>query len=353
MIRSFQGFRFIFALMIFFHHIIIPSIDSLGLYPVVFFYILSGFVLSAGYGKKIDNGDLNYAFFIKKRVQRIYPIHLVTLAIAVLILLATHIYAGTEINGFLKVMIPIVPNILLIHSWIPVRAFYFSGNVVSWFLANTLFFYIVFPYLYKLVKRLKWFLPILFFLYTAIVSIIPDDYLHALVYINPMSRIFDFILGISLFELYNGINNKQNKEVDKSFLMTLIEIIILCVSIYTLMIQTKVPSWISISILFWIPATLIILVFPFTERRGGQISVLLGSKMMIWLGTISFSFFMFHQLLIRVYFLADSHLPLNISTFTASLVLIPLTILISYIYQYKLEPIILKIVKRDEKKKRV
>lgn len=89
MIRSLQSWRFIFALMIFLHHF---PVDGKGLFEaggscgVSFFLILSGFVMSAGYGEKVLQNDFNYGNYFKKRLTRVYPLHLLCLCVAALLL---------------------------------------------------------------------------------------------------------------------------------------------------------------------------------------------------------------------------------------------------------------------------
>ena len=59
MIKNLQSLRFIFILLVFMSHITWASIsfDFGGECGVSFFFILSGFVLSVGYGTRIENGE--------------------------------------------------------------------------------------------------------------------------------------------------------------------------------------------------------------------------------------------------------------------------------------------------------
>ena len=72
-----------------------------GNWPVDFFFVLSGFVISYGYGDKINSKNSFYNFVIK-RFRRLYPLHIVTLLAFVLIELARYFvevkYPGTIIR---------------------------------------------------------------------------------------------------------------------------------------------------------------------------------------------------------------------------------------------------------------
>jgi peptidoglycan/LPS O-acetylase OafA/YrhL len=107
---------------------------------VSFFFMLSGFVLmwSARPGDRVLG-------FWRRRVARIYPVHLVTAAIALLMGFAlAHQPKPTLHQG--------LANVLLAHSWW--RPWWQTLDPVSWSLACEAFFYAVFPLLALLVRRL-------------------------------------------------------------------------------------------------------------------------------------------------------------------------------------------------------
>lgn len=134
MISSLQSLRFIFAIMIFLHHY---TINGEGVFfqrgpcGVSFFMILSGFVMAAGYSKKITESTFSYKAFILKRLIRLYPLHILCLVGFICI----HI-SHLNLMGYIK----LIPNILLLQSWIPKQSIYFSGNAVAWCLSDMIFF---------------------------------------------------------------------------------------------------------------------------------------------------------------------------------------------------------------------
>jgi peptidoglycan/LPS O-acetylase OafA/YrhL len=107
---------------------------------VSFFFILSGIVLmwSARPGDRVLG-------FWRRRVARIYPVHLVTAAIALLMgFTLAHQPKPTLHQG--------LANVLLAHSWW--RPWWQTLDPVSWSLACEAFFYAVFPLLAFLLRRL-------------------------------------------------------------------------------------------------------------------------------------------------------------------------------------------------------
>ena len=115
MIQSLQSLRFIIILLIFLHHF---GVNGKGLFEaggpagVTFFFILSGFVMSLGYSNKIESENFDYREFILKRIAKIYPLHLLCLFIWIIL---------SYKSLFSLHNLALVPNTLLLQSWIPIR----------------------------------------------------------------------------------------------------------------------------------------------------------------------------------------------------------------------------------------
>ena len=161
---------------------------------VVFFLMLSGFVMTYGYGARVLEEGFNRQRYLKRRVARVWPLHLVCL-LAALTLLPVTLNADTVAALGL--------NIVLLQSWVPLRDFFFSGNSVSWCLCDLMFFYILFPWLRRLFHRLKGRLIAVLTaaaaaLYVAVAVIVPADFRLGVVYVNPLMRLPDFLIGMGL-----------------------------------------------------------------------------------------------------------------------------------------------------------
>jgi peptidoglycan/LPS O-acetylase OafA/YrhL len=110
---------------------------------VSFFFILSGFVL-AWTARPNDPAPS----FWRRRIARIYPLHLAT--IAVILLLAWTVLPSARPNPF-----TFFANLFLVQSWSGDQNIYQSMNTVSWSLACEAFFYALFPLLWWGLRRLQ------------------------------------------------------------------------------------------------------------------------------------------------------------------------------------------------------
>lgn len=102
--RTLQGVRFLFVLLIYISHCTSPNIttqfDFGGELGVSFFFILSGFVLSWGYGPRISRGEFSTRQFFERRFWRIYPLHLLLYTIVLsLDWRIGHFYDWTQKNN--------------------------------------------------------------------------------------------------------------------------------------------------------------------------------------------------------------------------------------------------------------
>ena len=82
MIKELTSLRFILILVIFFHHAL-PNYPGGGDMGVACFFVLSGFCYALGYGRKVKAADFDYRGFIKSRLAKFYPLHWITLLIAI------------------------------------------------------------------------------------------------------------------------------------------------------------------------------------------------------------------------------------------------------------------------------
>jgi len=302
MLKPLTSLRFIFALMVFLTHLsglffkyneefldhsfakyIRMKEGHLG---VSFFFILSGFILAYNYKGKFIRKTITYRNFMLARIFRIYPLHILTLVIALVI----------KNNHFDTILhwIKLLVNFMLLQSFVPVRDFFFSFNNLSWSISDEMFFYALFPILILLVLKLKKYALLLILIPPIVIAFFPSlKETHWTYYINPLFRVFDFLIGILLFELF-----EKTKHQKISFNRgTLIEITSIVIFILFYAFYKDVEKSFRWSVYYWIPMSLIIYVFSFQK---GFLSKILSNKMLIWLGEISFCFYMIHQLVINI-----------------------------------------------------
>lgn len=271
MIASLQSWRFIFALMIFLHHF---PVNGKGLFEaggscgVSFFLILSGFVMAAGYGEKIFSPSFSFGSYMKRRWARIYPLHFLCLLAAVLLSVKSMTWQH---------LLMLVPNALLLQSWIPIKEVYFSGNAVSWCLSDLFFFYAMFPLLGRFLfrKELRHSIlavGLLCILYFVLFLFIPEEKAHALLYIFPAFRLLDFILGMLLYAIYvhlkeQGIGERLCRcSFGMKSVAELSSVLLLGGCIYA---YPFIPEKFIYAAYYWLPMGILILLFSLINISGG------------------------------------------------------------------------------------
>ena len=302
MIKELTSLRFILILVIFFHHAL-PNYPGGGDMGVACFFVLSGFCYALGYGRKVKAADFDYRGFIKSRLAKFYPLHWITLLAAIPISL----YAGLGWkNGVVLGL-----NGLLLQSWIPLSAVYYSFNGVSWFLSDMVFLVAVFPFLSRALDRRtgRWMLLLpASALYCILCIWTPADLRNSVLYINPVVRLCDFTVGILAGMWY--LRLKENVSVTESVQRhkTLLRIVSVASFLGLLSMSVFIPEqYTLIAFIFW-PIAVVMLVCVSLNPGG-----LLSTPLLQRLGQISFPFYMVHQLVIRYISILSDKADLNLS----------------------------------------
>lgn len=302
MIKELTSLRFILILVIFFHHAL-PNYPGGGDMGVACFFVLSGFCYALGYGRKVKAADFDYRGFIKSRLAKFYPLHWITLLIAIPISL--HLGLRWKNGAVLGI------NALLMQSWFPLSSVYYSFNGVSWFLSDMLFLVAVFPFLSRVLDRGtgRWMLLLpASAVYCILCIITPADLRNAVLYINPLVRLCDFTVGILAGMWY--LRLKENVSVTESVQRhkMLFRIVSVASFLGLLSMSVFIPEQYTLmAFMFW-PAAVLMLIFIALNPGG-----LLSTPLLQRLGQISFPFYMIHQLVIRYISLLSYKADLNLS----------------------------------------
>jgi peptidoglycan/LPS O-acetylase OafA/YrhL len=309
MIKPLTSLRFLFAFCVFLSHYTIEGspIFYEGYIGVEFFFILSGFIISYKYTQKIKDKTISIKQFLAARIARIYPLHGITCLLVVLFILLRNTFRIEAPFPWPQLLF----NILLVQSFFPDEAYYFSFNSVSWSISDELFFYAMFPALIYCLKEIQRRIRILICIllltgYFVVISIIPEDYIHAVFYINPCLRIIDFMIGVGIFYLWGKMQTNKTKHgiyafLQKKSIATIIEITILFFLALMISMSANIPQRFRYASYYWIPIALTILYFAWTSSgEGGLITKLLSWKPLVVAGEISFGFYMLHQKAIEI-----------------------------------------------------
>ena len=325
-LNSLTGLRFVAALAVFVSHVLgvfpLPGagdltasiIAPLGLGGVGFFYVLSGFILTYVYSQRTE--PLSLLGFYGKRIARIWPLHLVTTAI-VLFGVVTIRYQLDRPNGVAQLL----SNIFLLQSWWPDYQWVFSINGPSWSLSNEAFFYLMFPWLLAggAVAFYRKFLGMGLVGVVLLIglSMIPETLLSeravgCLVRANPLLRLFDFMVGMAGGFIFIEFRKRtagalgQARQRQHKFLSTVFHVVTLAsCAIYYAIMNACVGDWDALIAgsygvgIDWLcfsgAAPLFVLVIFAFAQYASRLSELFASSWLVYLGEISFAFYLIHQ----------------------------------------------------------
>ncbi len=309
-LTSLTGTRFLAVMTVFLYHAILyggffssaPAqgllgtvIASGGFASVVFFFVLSGFVLSWS----VRETDTIRGFW-RRRVAKIFPNHLVTTAAAFIL---GAVVVGTSVD-FSSVI-----NFALLHSWVPDLAIAFRGNLISWSLSCELLFYLAFPFLFMLVRRVPehrlwllagglvagvWLMPLL-------ASVIPPTsalasaavtpgldltmWQHWFVSVFPPVRMIEFVLGMVLAQIVR---------TGRTLPLSIGGATAIAIAMYALTPLFPGPYRIAATMVAPIGLILFTLATADVAARPSWFS----SRVMIFLGEITFAFYLLHWLVL-------------------------------------------------------
>lgn len=299
MIRSVQSLRFVFIMLVVMSHILKKPFDFGGECGVSFFFVLSGFILSYAYGERILEGQFRLGAFLKRQLAKIYPLHLLTFFIMIVLdIRLGQFYHWTKL----------LANMLLLQSWVPADSFYFVANGSSWFLSDLMFFYLIFPFLYKLITRARLLClaicaATVLTLYVLLATSIPQDMVNPLLYISPVTRSIEFALGILLHRYYKSRRGQResgwlcNCSITAATIVELAMVALVAGSFFVY--ECSSPGFRCAS-MFWLITPLVIYTFVIADKGRGLITQLLHHPAMMWLGSISLEIYLTHYVTMRI-----------------------------------------------------
>jgi peptidoglycan/LPS O-acetylase OafA/YrhL len=317
---SLTGLRFFAALLVFFTHIVMPInlvnpagpvnpfadqelaedlnhwLERGGFIGVSFFFVLSGFVLA--WSRRPQ--DTVTAFW-RRRLLKIFPNHVVVWALTMALFAAEF----TPVRAWL-------PNLFLVHSFIPDMEIFTSVNSPAWSLCCELLFYLLFPFLIRPLARIPerwlWAAAGAAVAGTAAVALISDFVIPSgsdqalgaeveigmnqlwFAYIFPPSRLFEFVLGVVLARLVlAGRWPRLNVPL----------VAAAAVAGYVVATEGSAPYCYALATI--VPVAAIIGCAASADLRGER--NLLNRPLTIWLGKVSFAFYVIQSL--ALFYLRD------------------------------------------------
>lgn len=289
-IKALDGLRGVAILEIVCYHLGVSGFTGMLTRQVItFFFIISGYMMALRYGNTSGRGCPGVKEILTRRLAHFLPLYWLTLVPIVLF----------SDFGF-RWDLPF--HILLLQSWIPDSYYGFSYNGVAWFMSTLLVCYACFPMLDKLlctgsvrqgVLRLVTVAAVMF----AVIYVVQPsgDYVY---YIFPPVRMIDFAAGMLLCKAAVSRRSGAVTQVP-AWRATLVEVGILAVAVacYVMAIHTPaMPKTIQYTLLWYVPAMLIIVHFTDARMCTGALVRMLSARVVVHVGELSMEIFIIHYL---------------------------------------------------------
>jgi peptidoglycan/LPS O-acetylase OafA/YrhL len=259
---------------------------------VSFFFVLSGFVISLNYIDKINSFSDLLNFQIK-RFFRLYPTHITILFIILTVQILkyyvvnfTEFKSGQTAFGEWYTLKDFIASLFLIQG-IFNNFYYLSWSGAAWSISTEFYTYVIFALLFMLKKKIMLAI-ILIVLLMKTLGFFDLFYIkNIFIIFNNVffSCIFNFSIGILMYFLYIYLDKKFfiNNFLSFFFIMTLMFIKIFFNDFF-LKYDFLIYSFIIVN------ASLL--------DKKTYLYKILNSRILIFLGTISYSFYLIHQTVI-------------------------------------------------------
>ena len=294
------------------------------------------------YNKEVS--FFNNIRFALRKLKKIYLLYFLTLALFFIYFTVQSPTKIASITWYARLLL----NIFVIQEFFPIG--FRSINGVSWFMCSMLFFWFIFPWIRKIVKKTQKTQQIVAVIVMLIVlqfvigilskNLIRfenycSDIQEWLVYYCPLVRSIDCIIGCYLGQLYLSIKKvytakRYTNDYEEVF-MVFANIIIIIIATYnsTTSMITHETWWIC-TLLFTPISCITVYLFALSE---GKIIQILTNKQSVFIASISASAFLIHYVVL--WLIGDIITCLNISQLQPYIVCItgfPITIFLSFIW---------------------
>ena len=289
-LKSLTSMRAFAALLIFAFHSNIPLVNAItvqGRVGVSFFFVLSGLLLAMSW----QPGDTARGFY-RRRAARIYPAYLVALIAGAVLSVASSTGERSILGGILSVF--------LLQAWVPDSGIYFAWNAVSWSLSVEAFFYILFPFIAPAILSLgskgTSYLRAAALLFVVAMGVYaaltlpdtleqPNTFESWATYISPATRLAEFVIGMTLVHAVRGPRIRVGKTLSVAILVV------------AYLLSGLNPGGLGLAALTIIPLCLVLVRFSQGDANGER--SILHAGVLLWLGQISYCFYLVHHLVLR------------------------------------------------------
>ena len=292
--NAIEGLRGMAFLLVFLSHTsLLPTPFGMSRFTYFGCFAVTVFLMVSGYltGKKylLDSPDTPCGFLklVKGRLSRVYPLHVLTLLLA--IPLASALKA-MDLPRFLT-------NLFLLQAWIPSMDYYYSFNALAWYLSVYLFLTLLTPALVALFRKSGHRGSLVALIAIAVLEVAwcavnAGEFTHAhyWIYIFPVARLADYLFGM---ELALWLGQKERPALSAVCRWGAIPLIVgmLILSMFQFNYFLLASAWV-------IPAALLLVLVHDADKSGFPYTVF-RCVPLVKLGGISFQMYLIHQLVMR------------------------------------------------------
>ena len=158
----------------------------------------------------------------------------------------------------------------------------------------------------------------------------PENDIKGYWYVNPITRLPDFIAGMLLFQLYNRLKDKNISLSQGTIIETASIALFFAFYFYAIEIR-KVYRY---SCYYWFPVAMILISFALQK---GHVSRILSNRLLIIGGEISYSFYLIHLFVLLTYSEWQKGSSFHIAWYIAVPVLFGIIVLLSLLSYYYFE----------------
>ncbi|SDM61509.1 acyltransferase family protein [Allokutzneria albata] len=298
---------------------------------VTLFFVLSGLVLS--WSARPEDTAVR---FWRRRFVRIFSNHAVAWVLGMLLVIGYGLHVNLLSAGAEYDPLGMLANLFLVQNWVPSGAYFFGPNPPAWSLACEFFFYLLFPFLLPLVRRIPvrrlWFaagvavlvglsVPLLSSLLLDGPDILPTMPVPWpqiwLAYFLPLLRLPEFVLGMVLARiLAEGLWRPLRLGL------------VLPLPFLAIGALAVLPPVFAFGPYFALPVALVVGEFASRDIRGAR--SFLRRPAMVYMGDRSFALYMIHFVVImylcRLVFLPGSTYSTPVATALILGVVIPVSL---------------------------
>lgn len=302
-IRPITAWRALVPFLVVLAHSDVPSVKPAAIAGVVFMLMGSGMLMTMRHEQQVLERRPWRPYLVSKAIP-LYAHNWLALALMLVFVMVWNVHTG-------NIYWPALPwDVLLLQSWIPSRAYFFSFNSVCWFLCTIFFCYLCFPLLCRILCRWRLriqvlVLAMLWLAGMAVLWPIDDREIHVWCHVVPVVRIWEFAMGIVVWHLVERIGPWWHRYCQiHRHLATWAEVAMLVVMLIVVcpQIDYSVLEWhVHDSVPFEWPVAVGLLLIGLNARCEGAVARALCRRPLMWLGSRSMELFLYQAVAAMIY----------------------------------------------------